>query len=151
MTTSTPPPLDSIEARDLELSALPEVLEARDVARVLRVHLDRVYGLIGEGRLPAHNLGTGARPLWRISREAFRAWLNAPPANESATPSGRTFAPWEAESAGGTARSPALGDKPFTSTSETPTGPKRTGSRARASQKEPSLREAWGIKKRRSR
>lgn len=48
-----------------------EILEARDVAGFLRLHLFTVHKLAREGRLPGFKIGND----WRFRREAIENWV----------------------------------------------------------------------------
>jgi excisionase family DNA binding protein len=51
------------------------VLQVRDVARRLDVTEQHVVDLIDVGLLPAINVGTGRRKIWRIPVQKFEAFL----------------------------------------------------------------------------
>jgi excisionase family DNA binding protein len=55
------------------LESLPEILTAREVAKLLRVSPMTVYRLIGEGEISSIRVGRS----FRIHRDAFVAFINA--------------------------------------------------------------------------
>lgn len=54
------------------------VWTAAEVAVALGIDTATVYRLIREGSIPAVNVGTRARPSWRIGKLAFERWLATP-------------------------------------------------------------------------
>lgn len=53
--------------------AQEEILDAKDVARYLRLHLFTVHKFAREGRLPAFKIGND----WRFRRASIDAWIEA--------------------------------------------------------------------------
>ncbi|EYB67767.1 hypothetical protein DEIPH_ctg033orf0209 [Deinococcus phoenicis] len=49
-------------------------LTAENVAAALHVHPDTVYRLIREGRIRAVNIGSEAKPSWRIHPAELLTW-----------------------------------------------------------------------------
>ena len=52
-----------------------EYYTPREVATVLNLSTDLVYGLLREGRMPAVKLGTGKRMIWRIPKTGFAEYI----------------------------------------------------------------------------
>lgn len=50
-----------------------EILEAREVAEYLRLHLFTVHKFAREGKIPAFKVGND----WRFRREAIEEWIKA--------------------------------------------------------------------------
>jgi excisionase family DNA binding protein len=48
-----------------------EIMEAREVASFLRLHLFTVHKLAREGKLPAFKIGSD----WRFRRSSIEAWV----------------------------------------------------------------------------
>lgn len=49
----------------------PEILEAREVADYLHLHIFTVHKLAREGKLPAFKIGHG----WRFRKSALNEWI----------------------------------------------------------------------------
>lgn len=51
-----------------------EVLTAREVAALLRVHITTVYLMLKRGELPAFKIGAD----WRFRRSSIQKWMDRP-------------------------------------------------------------------------
>ena len=64
-----------------------EYYTPREIATLLNLSTDLVYGLLREGGMPAVKLGTGKRMIWRIPKTGFAEYIvqhsvsNQPKAN----------------------------------------------------------------------
>lgn len=58
---------DASEKSDVQC----EFYTPREVAKVLNLSTDLVYGLLREGTMPAIKLGNGKRMIWRIPKAGF--------------------------------------------------------------------------------
>ena len=52
-----------------------DTLTAKQVAEKANIDIRTVYRLCEEGVLPARNVGTRKRHVWRIHAEEFERWL----------------------------------------------------------------------------
>lgn len=52
-----------------------EYYTPREVATVLNLSTDLVYGLLRRGKMPAVKLGTGKRMVWRIPMSGFAEYI----------------------------------------------------------------------------
>lgn len=59
------------EGRDLATAPADELLEAKQVAKLMKVHVATVYRLADSGRLKAMRLGSGEK-----RRRGFRCWAS---------------------------------------------------------------------------
>jgi excisionase family DNA binding protein len=73
----------SEQARSREPNALLSIKEASRVVALSDSHIRRA---ITKGDLPASNVGTKARPLWRIARSDLHAWLEGRKGGTSGVP-----------------------------------------------------------------
>ena len=70
----TPDVIDYLGAvADQRLHELPDILDLRDVADLLRVHQKTVRLMAIEGKIPAFRAGR----LWRFKKSKIEEWLNA--------------------------------------------------------------------------
>lgn len=70
------------------------IRQAADLAAVSRKSIRRAIKAKDKaGRLPAYNVGTAARPLYRIAREDLDAWLRKRPGRASRLPRPPVFRP----------------------------------------------------------
>ncbi|MBA2730337.1 MAG: helix-turn-helix domain-containing protein [Euzebyaceae bacterium] len=65
----------------------PQVLDAAQVARLLRLNIDYVRKLSREGTLPAHRLGPNGR-TFRYLKDEILDWLRGQPVGDPDVPRG---------------------------------------------------------------
>jgi excisionase family DNA binding protein len=53
-----------------------EFLSVRDAAVILGVHQATIRRLIWRGELPAANISSPHRPIWRIRRDILLGWVS---------------------------------------------------------------------------
>jgi len=54
-----------------------EYYTPKEVATILNLSMDVVYDLLRDGKMPAINLGTGKRRLWRIPKHEFVEYITS--------------------------------------------------------------------------
>jgi len=57
---------------DSQMTAVPRILTAKEVADYLRCHISTVYRLAKTGKLPGFRLGAD----WRFREDALQNWLD---------------------------------------------------------------------------
>lgn len=55
-----------------------EILTAEEAAKILKISYHKMLTLLSLGKIPAKNLGTLKKPLWRVTREGLASYLSLP-------------------------------------------------------------------------